>query len=71
MREKRLTDAAADFQRALAHGADPARGHFHLALVCLAQADRNGAIAHLERVRTVDPSHAEAARLLKKLHDQR
>jgi serine/threonine protein kinase/Tfp pilus assembly protein PilF len=65
--ENHLAPAAADLQCALHHGAQPARAHYQLALVCLAQHDRAGALAHLKQTRKIDPQHAEAGKLIEKL----
>src|SRR5262249_39049056 len=45
-RKGRLERAAADFQEALAHGADPAAMHYNLALVSLDRGDHAAALKH-------------------------
>jgi tetratricopeptide (TPR) repeat protein len=70
-RAQRLGRAATDLQRALDLGAPAARAHFNLALVCLAQKDRAGAISHCEQSLRFDPAHKEAGELLKKLQQPR
>jgi tetratricopeptide (TPR) repeat protein len=67
LRQKHLDAAEADFQRALKKGADPARSHYQLALVCLARGDRAGAVSHLNEVRRLNPSNQPAGALLEKL----
>jgi tetratricopeptide (TPR) repeat protein len=65
-----LNQAAADWQRALDGGANPASAHFHLALICLAQKDQAGAIAHLEQGQESGLNQPQASGLLKSLRNQ-
>jgi serine/threonine protein kinase/Flp pilus assembly protein TadD len=65
--EHRYADAAADLRRALDDGADPALVHYNLALVSLAQKDRDAARSHLVQALSADPQYGPARELLDQL----
>jgi serine/threonine protein kinase/Tfp pilus assembly protein PilF len=66
-----LAEAATDFRRALACGADPATTLYNLALVQLAQKDRLAAVVSLEQALRQNPDHNEARELRERLQGRR
>jgi len=71
LQDKQYSKARADLERAQVLGAKPGVVHYNLALVCLGQQDRVGALAHLQRVLQGEPKHAKAQALLKDLQVKR
>ena len=64
---KRYTEALGDLASALECGADPAAVYFESARIHLAQHDRAGALACLQRALHHNANHSEARDLLKRL----
>jgi tetratricopeptide (TPR) repeat protein len=62
-RAGRHPEALRDLRQALTLGADPAAVHYNLALVYLAQHDRQAARDSVARALAANPEHAEARRL--------
>jgi tetratricopeptide (TPR) repeat protein len=60
---KHYAQARADFQRALRDGIDPATIHYHLALVAVAEDDRQAARSHLDEALRHNASHEQARHL--------
>jgi Tfp pilus assembly protein PilF len=65
--QKRYAAARADLERARAAGAEPARAHYGLALIDLAQGDRTSALANLRQALRHDPADKEARALHERL----
>jgi tetratricopeptide (TPR) repeat protein len=70
-RLKRYGEARSDLQTAARLGADPATVHYDMALIDLAQGDRESAAANLRRALDRAPAHPEALALLAKLEKQK
>jgi serine/threonine protein kinase/Tfp pilus assembly protein PilF len=66
-RQERYAEAAGDLQRALDNGASPAAVYYDLALVRLAQGERDAARTCLERVLEHDPDRPDARALRDRL----
>jgi tetratricopeptide (TPR) repeat protein len=66
-RARRYPQSLRDLNRALALQANPAVVHFNVALVYLAQGDRDAARASLEAALKADPRHSEARALRDRL----
>ena len=64
---KRFSEAAADLQRAGSNGADSVAVNYNLALLRVAQKDRDGARLYLRKVLDRQPDHVEARDLLRQL----
>jgi tetratricopeptide (TPR) repeat protein len=67
LRGQRYDQAAADLQRALDCGADPATVHYNLSLVYLARQDRKASLASLRQALQHDPGHRDARALQNRL----
>jgi serine/threonine protein kinase/Tfp pilus assembly protein PilF len=67
----RPAEAQADLELALCEGAPPAKVHYHLALVYLAQKDRAAALDSLRQVLQHEPGHAPAHALLARVQKER
>lgn len=65
---KRLTEAAADLERAAKDGADVDAVDYNLALVRVAQDDKAAARLYLRKVLDRQPDHADALELLRRLN---
>jgi serine/threonine protein kinase/Tfp pilus assembly protein PilF len=64
---RRFDEATRDLTAALAHGADPAAVHYQLALIHLAQEDRQAALESLRKALQHDAHHGPAAALQARL----
>jgi serine/threonine protein kinase/Tfp pilus assembly protein PilF len=67
LRAGRLTEAAADLNRALEHGASQDQVYYNLALVQLKQKDLAGARASVRRALNANPDHPQAKELFRHL----
>jgi tetratricopeptide (TPR) repeat protein len=69
--KNQLAESATDLRRALACGADAATTLYNLALVQLAQRDRQAAVGSLEQALRQNPDHNEARELRERLQGRR